>query len=123
MTGTMIAVFGIYPHRSSCEHAFSAFKTGGFRDADISVLLQKNPKTDDRNTEKAANAWEGAAASIVSEAVFGDVLGWLAGTSTVAVRGLEQFFVAGPMIATLAGIAVGSTLDGLAGALSALGVP
>ncbi len=39
------AVFGIYPKASSSEHAFSAFKTGGFHDSDISLLCQKDNRT------------------------------------------------------------------------------
>lgn len=106
MTGKDIAVLGVYPHRSSCEHAFSAFKTDGFQDADISVFFQKNPQTDGQG---------------VSRATIGGVLGSLARTSTAP--GLEQFFIAGPAARTLAEIADGGTLEGLAWALSALGVP
>jgi hypothetical protein len=123
MTETNIAVFGIYPHRSSCEHAFSAFLTAGFRDVDISVLFQKNPSTNDRNTEEAANRLEVPVAAAVSGAVLGGTLVWLAGSSAVGLTGLEQFFIAGPIVATLAGLALGGTLGSLAGALLGLGVP
>jgi hypothetical protein len=43
MAGKNIAVFGIYPHRASFEYGFRVLKEEGFRDTDISVLLQENP--------------------------------------------------------------------------------
>jgi hypothetical protein len=108
IAGKDTAVFGIYPHRSSCEHAFSAFKTGGFQDTDISIFFKDNPKTDNR---------------AVSGPVIGGTLGWLAGASTVSVGGLEKFFIAGPSASTLAAIADGEASGGLALALLAFGIP
>jgi len=108
ITGKGTAVFGMYPHRSSCEHAFSAFKTGGFRDTDISIFFKKNPKTDDR---------------AVFGTVVGGTLGWLAGASTVSVGGREKFFIAGPIASTLARSADGEAPSQLILALLALGVP
>ena len=123
VTGKDTAVFGIYPHRLSCEHAFSAFKNGGFQDSDISVYFQKKTKTDGRTKGNGTNDLERAANPAASGVVIGGTLGWLAGTSTVAVPGLEKFFIAGPTASTLAEIADGGTLEGLALALLALGVP
>ena len=112
MTGRLIgkdtAVFGIYPHRSSCEHAFSAFRTGGFQDTDISIFFKNNPKTGDRT---------------VSGTVIGGTLGWLAGASAISIGGLEKFFMAGPSASTLATFADGEASGDLALALVALGVP
>jgi hypothetical protein len=123
MTGKNIAVFGIYPHRASFEYAFRALKTAGFRDTDISVLLQENPGTKDLATEKATKAPEGAATGAGSGAVIGGALGWLAGTGAIVFPGLGPFLVAGPIVATLAGIGAGATLGGLTGALIGLGIP
>jgi hypothetical protein len=121
--GKDTAVFGIYPHRLSCEHAFSAFKNGGFQDSEISVFFRKNPNPDSRGKEKMNSDLERAANPAASGVVIGGTLGWLAGTSTVDVPGLEKLFIAGPTASTLAEIADGETLDGVALALSALGVP
>jgi hypothetical protein len=120
MTGKNIAVFGIYPHRASVEYAVSALKIGGFRDTDISVLLQENPGTKDLGTEKATKAPEGAAAGAGSGAVIGGALGWMAGTGAIS---LGSLLVAGPIVAALAGIGVGGTVGGLAGALVGLEIP
>ena len=123
MTGKNIAVFGIYPHRASFEYAHGILKGEGFRDTDISVLLQENPGTKDLVTEKATKAPEGAATGAGSGAVIGGALGWLAGTGAFSFAAHGPFLVAGPIIATLAGIGIGGTLGGLSGALVGLGTP
>jgi hypothetical protein len=118
-----IAVFGIYPHRASFEYAFGVLKGQGFRDTDISVLLQENPGTKDLATEKATKAPEGAAIGAGSGAIIGGALGWLAGTGALSFPTLGPLIVAGPIIATLAGIGVGGTLGGVSGALVGLRTP
>jgi hypothetical protein len=123
MAGKNIAVFGIYPHRASFEYAFGVLKNEGFRDTDVSVLLQENSGTKDLVTQKATKAPEGAATGAGSGAVVGGAIGWLAGTGALAIPGLGPFLVAGPIIATLAGIGVGGTVGGLSGALIGLGMP
>jgi hypothetical protein len=123
MAGKNIAVFGIYPHRASFEYALGALKEQGFRDTDVSVLLQENPGTKDLATEKATKAPEGAVTGAGSGAVIGGALGWLAATGVLSVPGLGPLLAAGPIVATLAGIGVGGTLGGLSGALLGLGMP
>src|ERR1700730_6667733 len=123
MAGKNIAVFGIYPHRASFEYAVSALKVGGFRETDISVLLQENIGTKDLVTEKATKAPEGAATGAGSGAIIGGALGLLAGTGAIAIPGLGPLLAAGPIVATLAGIGAGGTVGGLAGALIGLEMP
>jgi hypothetical protein len=123
MTGKNIAVFAIYPHRASLEYSISALKVAGFRDGDISVLLQENPGTKDLAMEKKTKAPEGAAAGAGSGALVGAALGWLAGAGALAVPVLGPFIAAGPLVAALAGVGVGGTVGGLAGALLGLGIP
>jgi hypothetical protein len=123
MPGKNIAVFGIYPHRASFEYALSSLKDVGFRDTDISVLLQENPGTKDLATQKSTKAPEGAATGAGSGAIIGGALGWLAATGALALPALGPFIIAGPLLSTLAGMGVGGTLGGLAGALLGLGIP
>ena len=123
MPGKNIAVFGIYPHRASFEYALGSLKDVGFRDTDISVLLQENPGTKDLVTQKATKAPEGAATGAGSGAIIGGALGWLVATGALAVPALGPFVIAGPIVATLAGMGVGGVLGGLAGALVGLGIP
>jgi hypothetical protein len=123
MAGKNIAVFGIYPHRASFEYAFGVLKKEGFRETDVSVLLQENPGTMDLATEKATKAPEGAATGASSGAVIGGALGWLAGTGALSIPGLGPFLIAGPIMATLAGIGIGGMLGGLSGGLLGLAMP
>ena len=123
MAGKNIAVFGIYPHRASFEYAFGVLKQEGFRATDISVLLQENPGTKDLVTEKATKAPEGVAAGVGSGAVIGGALGWLVAAGALSIPTLGPLLIAGPIVATLAGIGVGGTLGGLLGALLGLGIP
>ena len=123
MPGKNIAVFGIYPHRASFEYALGSLKDVGFRDTDISVLLQENPGTKDLATEMATKAPEGAATGAGSGAVIGGALGWLAATGAFSFIAHGPFLAAGPIVSTLAGIGVGGALGGLSGALVGLGTP
>ena len=66
---------------------------------------------------------EGAATGAGSGAVIGGALGWLAATGALSFPTLGPLIVAGPIIATLAGIGVGGTLGGVSGALVGLGTP
>ena len=95
----------------------------GFRDTDISVLLEENPGTKDLATEKTTKAPEGAATGAGSGAILGGALAWVAATGALGVPGLGRFVIAGPVVATLAGIGIGGTLGGLAGALLGLAIP
>jgi hypothetical protein len=114
MTEKNIAVFGIYPHRASFEYAFGVLKEQGFRDTDVSVLLQENSGTKDLATQKATKAPEGVATGADSGAVIGGAL---------SIPTLGPLLVAGPIIPTLAGIGVGGTLGGVSRALIGLGTP
>ena len=75
MRGKNIAVFGIYPHRASFEYALGALRKEGFRDTDVSILLQENPGSKDLAMEKSTKAPEGPATGAGSGAVIGGALG------------------------------------------------
>jgi hypothetical protein len=50
-------------------------------------------------------------------------LGWLVGIGTIAMPGVGPFIAAGPILAALAGMGVGSVTGGLVGALVGAGIP
>jgi hypothetical protein len=103
-----IAVFGIYPHRATCEYALSVLHVAGFRSPDISILLQEKPG--------------GVARATGSGAAMEGTLGWLAGTNAVTVPSLAPLIVAGPIVAAVEGAGFGGELRGLAGAMKWLGI-
>ena len=123
MAGANTAVMGIYPSQADVELALNSLKAAGFRNTDISVLVQKNLGTKDFGHEKSTKTPEGAAAGAGTGAVIGGVLGWLVGIGTIAIPGLGPFLAAGPIVAALAGLGAVGAVGGIAGALVGLGIP
>jgi hypothetical protein len=123
MAGKNTAVYGIYPNRQMAENAVDRLLAQGFRNEDISVLLQDNVGTKDFAHEKHTKAPEGTATGAVAGAAVGGTLGLLAGIGALAIPGLGPFIAAGPIMATLAGIGSGGVVGGLVGALVGMGIP
>ena len=123
MAGKNTAVFGIYATRSMAEEAVDRLMADGFRNEDISVLLQDNVGTKDFAHEKHTKAPEGATAGGVAGGVVGGTLGVLAGIGVLAIPGLGPLIAAGPVIAALTGIGSGTIVGGLIGALAGMGIP
>lgn len=117
------AVFGIYPDRERLESGIKALRKAGFRNTDISLLLPDNPGSKDFAHEKHTKAPEGAVTGAGSGAILGGALGWLAAIGAIAIPGAGAFIAAGPILSALAGIGLGGTVGGMAGALIGLGVP
>lgn len=118
-----IAVFGIYRDQLTAEDAVESLKENGFRNPDISVLFPDNHDLRNFGHERHSKAPEGAVTGGGSGAVIGGALGWLAGIGALAIPGAGPFIAAGPVMAMLGGIGVGSALGGLTGALIGLGIP
>lgn len=123
MSGKKTAVFGIFPTLSSADNATDSLIHSGFLPADISALLPENLGSRHIGTEKATKAPEGAAAGAGSGAVLGGALGLLAGVGALAIPGVGPLIAAGPIMAALAGVAVGGAVGGFTGALIGLGIP
>jgi hypothetical protein len=123
MAGKNTAVFGIYRTYSEVERAVDALKGDGFRNTDISVLMQENAGTKDFAHKKDTKAPEGATTGGGVGAVLGGGLGWLLGIGALAIPGLGPFIAAGPIMAALAGTGVGAAVGGIAGALVGMGIP
>ncbi|MGH9736016.1 MAG: DUF3341 domain-containing protein [Candidatus Acidiferrales bacterium] len=115
-------VFGIYSSYQDMERGIDLLKGEGFRNTDISVLLPENvgPKP---LTQVKRNRAERAAAGGFSGALVGGTLGWLAGIGVIAIPGFGPLLAAGPILAALAGVGVGGTVAGVAGALIGTGIP
>lgn len=118
-----ISVFGIYASRENAENAVDRLVAGGFRQEDISVLLQDNVGTKDFAHEKHTKAPEGATTGMVTGGVIGGALGLLAHIGVLAIPGLGPLIVAGPIIAALTGIGSGGMLGGIIGTLVGFGIP
>jgi len=123
MAGKNTAVYGIYTNRATAESAVDRLLAAGFRNEDISVLLQDNAGTKDFAHHKDTKAPEGTTAGVVAGGAIGGTLGLLAGIGALAIPGLGPFIAAGPIMATLAGIGSGGVVGGIVGALVGMGIP
>jgi hypothetical protein len=123
MAGKNTAVYGIYATRQAAESAVDRLLADGFRNEDISVLMQDNVGTKDFAHEKQTKAPEGSAVGGVTGGVIGGTLGLLAGIGALAIPGIGPFIAAGPIMGTLAGIGSGGIVGGVVGALVGLGIP
>ena len=123
MAGKGTAAFGIYASREMAENAVDRMLAAGFRNEDISVLLQDNVGTKDLAHEKHTKAPEGTTAGVLAGGIIGGTIGLLAHVGVLALPGLGPLIAAGPIIAALSGIGSGGVLGGIIGALVGFGIP
>ena len=123
MAGKNTAVYGIYQNRTAAENAVDRLLAAGFRNEDISVLMQDNVGTKDFAAEKDTKAPEGTTTGVIAGGAIGGTLGLLAGIGALAIPGLGPFIAAGPIMGTLAGLGSGGAIGGIIGALIGMGIP
>ena len=123
MPAKNISAFGIYASRENAENAVDRLVAAGFRQEDISVLLQDHVGSKDFAHEKHTKAPEGATTGAVTGGVIGGALGLLAHIGVLAIPGLGPLIIAGPIIAALTGIGSGGLLGGIIGTLVGFGIP
>lgn len=123
MAGKNTAVYGIFSTRGMAESAVDRLIASGFRNEDISVLLQDNVGTKDFAHEKQTKAPEGTTTGVVTGGAIGGTLGLLAGIGALAIPGLGPFIAAGPIMGALAGLGTGGVVGGIIGALIGMGIP
>jgi hypothetical protein len=98
-------------------------KTSGFSPSDISIITPDRAGVREVGHENSTKAPEGAAAGAGTGALLGGALGWMAGVGALAIPGVGPLIAAGPILATLTGLAVGGTVGGVSGGLIGLGIP
>lgn len=123
MAGKNTVVYGLASNRAIAENTVDQLLANGFRNEDISVLLQDNVGTKDFAHEKATKAPEGTTTGVVTGGVIGGTLGLLAGIGALAIPGLGPFIAAGPIMGALAGLGSGGVIGGIVGALVGMGIP
>jgi hypothetical protein len=85
-----IAAFGLFPDRTSLERAVSLLRGAGFRNSDVSMLMQETPGTKDLAHETHTKAPEGATAGAAAGAVVGGITGWLSASESWRFQGLDH---------------------------------
>lgn len=117
------SVFCIAPSETVANAIVSRLKRENFADNDISVLFPDKSTTRDFAHEKNTKAPEGAVTGAGAGGIIGGTLGLLAGIGLLAIPGLGPFIAAGPIMASLGGIAAGAAVGGITGALIGMGIP
>jgi uncharacterized membrane protein len=118
------AVIGIVETRAQAESVVEALQQSAHISVnDISVLLPDTQGTRDFAHEHHTKAPEGAATGAGAGSILGGTLGLLAGIGALAIPGVGPLIAAGPVLATLSGVAAGAAVGGLTGALIGLGIP
>src|SRR5438874_13320767 len=123
MAGKNTAVYGIYRTRELAETAVDRLIASGFRNEDISVLLQDNVGTKDFAHKKDTKAPEGTTTGAVAGGAIGGTLGLLAGIGALAIPGVGPLIAAGPIMVPLGGVEPGGVVGGIVEALVGLGFP
>jgi hypothetical protein len=132
MSFKQLSAIGIYPTATQAEVGVDMLITKGFNSTGISVLLPEHPNNQPAppgakvsavpapQTTKTGSA--SAVGATAGGALFG-ALAVLAGAGALALPGVGPLIAAGPMMAGLAGLGLGGTVGGLAGALVGMGLP
>jgi len=116
----------VYCLTKTDDHAIriaNRLRAAGFTSSDISLVTPDRGGVRDVGHENSTKAPEGAATGAGTGALLGGALGWMAGIGALAIPGVGPLIAAGPILATLSGLAAGGTLGGVGGALIGLGIP
>lgn len=116
-------VMCIVQEQSQAEPIVAQLQAAGFSSNDVSVLFPDKKGTKDFAHEQNTKAPEGAVAGVGTGGVLGGALGLLLGIGALAIPGLGPFIAAGPIMATMSGMAAGAAVGGIAGGLIGMGIP
>lgn len=118
---------GMYYSRAEAENAIEELERLGYSPSDISVMMADKTRERDFAEHTGTKAAEGTATGAAIGGAIGAVWAGLTATgSIVAVAGtggLAAPFVAGPLVAALAGLGAGGVVGGVVGALVGAGIP
>ena len=118
------AVIGIVDSTAQAETAVNELqRVGNIRSQDISVVLPDRRESVGFAAEHHTKAPEGAVIGSSAGGLLGGTLGLLAGIGTLAIPGIGPLIAAGPLLATLSGVAAGAAVGGISGALVGMGIP
>lgn len=119
-------VTGLFKTRVAAESAVDAIIKRGYSRDDISVLMSDATKNKEFAVETGTRAADGAGIGAGIGGALGATGATLAaiaaGVSAIAIPGLG-LFIAGPIVAALAGAGAGGATGGIIGALIGAGIP
>lgn len=119
-------VTGLFKTRVAAESAVDAIIKRGYARDDISVLMSDATKSKEFALETKTHAADGAGIGGAVGGAIGAAGATLAaiaaGVSAIAIPGIG-LFIAGPIVAALAGAGAGGATGGIIGALIGAGIP
>jgi hypothetical protein len=116
----------VYCTAKSGSHAVqiaNRLRQSGFAPGDVSVLAPDQASGRELGIKANSKAPEGAATGAGTGAVLGGALGWLVGIGSLAIPGVGPLIAAGPILASLSGVALGGAVGGVTGAMVGWGIP
>lgn len=117
------AVIGIVDSVAQAENAVTDLqRVANIGVQDISVLMSDRRTQREFAEEHQTKAPEGALVGAGAGGILGGSLGLLAGIGTLAIPGIGPLIAAGPLLATLSGLAAGVAVGGISGALVGMGI-
>jgi len=116
-------VYCLAPTEAAAIRIANRLYDSGFTPSDISMIQPQSTGAREIAHDNSTKAPEGAAAGASAGALLGGALGWAAGIGALAIPGLGPLIAAGPILATLSGLAAGGTVGGVTGALVGTGIP
>lgn len=117
------AVYCIAKNPGHAVQIANRLRAEGFAPGDISILAPDHSGGRELSVQTRSKAPEGAAAGAGAGALLGGALGWLVGIGSLAIPGVGPFIAAGPILASLSGVALGGAVGGATGALAGAGIP
>lgn len=118
----MSSIYCLVQSHAQAARIADRLRASGFSANDVSALLPDNQGTREFAHQNSTKPAEGAAIGAGTGPVLGGALGWLSGIGTLAIPGVGPLIAAGPILATLAGVATGGVVGGLAGVLVSMSV-
>jgi hypothetical protein len=113
------SVFGIYATRTEVKIAVDSLKDAHYDSANISVLFPFTVDAEQKKDRRRPEVPTLRKCSGVADGVLGSVLS----IGMLGIPGVGPFLAAGPVVAALSFVGVGSALGGIAGGLTAMGIP
>lgn len=118
-----ITVYGIFDDELRVEGAITRLRSSGFRASDIAVLFGDDSTPKEFGYRKKSKLAEGTSLGGTLGAILGSVIGWLAGTGHLSVSSFAPFIAAGPLLATLSALGIGTMVGAIIGGLIGVGIP
>jgi len=116
-------VTGLFQDRSAAEQAVEELKDLGYKQNEISVMMNDKTRTKEFAEDTGSHAAKGAGVGAGLGGTLGAIVAGLAATGTVvATGGAAAPLIAGPLAAALAGAGAGGATGGLIGALAGAGL-